>query len=167
MSGRGVSQMKRKVFFACIAGVLSLAACGGSKSDSGDATGSSNTDATMNSESAGDSAVAADPAAKLKLFCADAQQQAGTNLAETDDANAIAQKLADNAATLAKLAVNAPDDVKDSVTGIATAAKEMADAVAADPSLANINDVVQKYSTPDFDASSKKVEEFIKTNCGE
>ena len=167
MSGHRMNRAKRKVFFSCVAGMMALVACGGSKSDTGEATGSTNTDATMNSQSANDTTTPTDPAARLELFCADAQKQAGTNLAEADDATAIAKKLADNAATLAKLAVNSPDEVKDSVTGIATAAKEMADAVAADPSLANINDVVQKYSTPEFEASSKKIEEFIKTNCGE
>lgn len=165
MSSHRINGAKRKVFSSCVAGMLALAACGGSNSDSGQEASSANTDATMNSESADESPV--DPAALLKLFCADAQEQAGTNLAETDDATAIATKLSDNAATLAKLAVNAPDEIKASVSAIATAAKDMADAVAADSSLANINDVVQKYSTPDFEASSKKVEEFIKTNCGE
>lgn len=146
----------------CVVGALVFASCGGSDVSTADSA-SVSSDA---GSATGDSVVE-DSAARLELFCADAQKQAGTNLAEADDATAIAKKLADNAATLAKLAVNSPDEVKDSVTGIATAAKEMADAVAADPSLANINDVVQKYSTPDFDASSKKVEEFIKTNCGE
>ena len=163
----GVRVVRGPLVSVCVACVLVFASCGGSDSGSSDVSTADSASVSSDAGSATGDSVVEDSAARLELFCADAQKQAGTNLAEADDATAIAKKLADNAATLAKLAVNSPDEVKDSVTGIATAAKEMADAVAADPSLANINDVVQKYSTPDFDASSKKVEEFIKTNCGE
>jgi len=157
-----------KVFlYLYIAGVFALGACGGSDSGSSDASTSdtaATSDTTATADTTGESI---DPEAQLATFCSSADEQAGSNLAETDDATVIADKLGQNADTLAKLAESAPDDVKEAVEATATAAREMADAVAADPSLDNINEVVTKYATPDFEASSKKVEEFIKANCGE
>lgn len=159
----------RGIFFTlCFVGVVALAACGGSDSESSDASTSDTAEQTTDSASTSDSAAAvADPEAQLAAFCSAAEEQAGSNLAETDDASAIADKLGQNADTLAKLAASAPDDVKESVEATATAAREMADAIAADSSLDNINEVVSKYATPEFEASSKNVEEFIKANCGE
>ena len=160
--------MKGIVVPVVMVGVLVLAACGGSDSESTDASSTDGSSVSQDSAAPSDaSGENADPEARLAAFCTAAAEQAGSNLAETDDATAIADKLGQNADTLAKLAANAPDDVKDDVEATAAAAREMADAVAADPSLDNINEVVTKYATPEFEASSKKVEEFIKANCGE
>ena len=161
-------RVKGTLVSAFMVGALVLTACGGSDSETTDAstgdTSSVTQDSAASSDASGDNA---DPEARLAAFCSAAEEQAGSNLAETDDATAIADKLGQNADTLAKLAASAPADVKDAVEATATAAREMADAVAADPSLDNINEVVTKYATPEFEASSKKVEEFIKANCGE
>jgi len=111
--------------------------------------------------------VGACPPSVFGLTCGSSRQSFSGWLDETDDATAIADKLGQNADTLAKLAASAPDEVKEAVEATASVAREMADAVAADPSLDNISEVVTKYATPEFEATSKKVEEFIKANCGE
>lgn len=161
-------RMKGMVVPAFMVGALMLAACGGSDSDSTDTpsadTSAVTQDSAASSDASGDNA---DPEAQLAAFCTAAEEQGGSNLAETDDATAIADKLGQNADTLAKLAASAPDEVKEAVEATASVAREMADAVAADPSLDNISEVVTKYATPEFEATSKKVEEFIKANCGE
>ena len=152
---------------SCVVGIFLLGACGGSDSETNEGASADTAVTTVDTTATPDTATPTDPAAVIASFCADAQEQAGSNLAETDDAAAIAEKLGTNADTLEKLAAGAPEEIKADVESTAKAAREMADAVAADPSLDNINDVVTKYATPDFAAASKKVEEFIKTKCGE
>lgn len=167
-----VRRARGKFFAVCIVGAFVLGACGGSDSSSNDETTADSTEVVNETDEADETdeattdTVAEDPAVKLAAFCDGANDQEGSNLVETDDAAALAAKLGENADTLAALAENAPDEVREASESMASVAREMADAVAADPSLEKINEIVQKYATADADAASRKVEEFIKTNCG-
>ena len=59
----------------------------------------------------------------------------------------------------------APSAVKTDVSAIASVATEVADSLTADPTLANFNEVVAKFNTPDIETASKNIDDFVAKNC--
>jgi hypothetical protein len=69
------------------------------------------------------------------------------------------------AEALNELAATAPSEVAADVTAVADAATAMAESLASDPTLANFNEVVQQYATPELESASQKIDDFVATNC--
>ena len=162
MSSHRVSRVKRTVFCAFVTGTLALASCGGSKSGSSDTSGVVSNDGAAGS---GDS-VAPDSAESLAAFCKSAlDNQSGADIGATDDPAAIAKKLSVNAESLSKMAGLAPAELKSDAEAVATAAKGMADAITADPTLEKFNSLIEEFSKSDANAASEKVQSWVNANC--
>ncbi|MEY2628159.1 MAG: hypothetical protein RJB08_1918 [Actinomycetota bacterium] len=138
--------------------VLALASCGGSK----DSTESSTNDTAVTQDSA-----PVDEAALLASFCKAATDESinATNLADDAQVEEVAKQMSARAEALSSLAADAPSAVKNDVGAIADAASAMAESLTADPTLANFNEVVQKFTTPDLETASKNVDDFVAKNC--
>lgn len=149
----------------CFTGVIALASCGGSDSDSNDSQTADTAEQTSDTTATSDT-VAEDPAVKVAAFCKSAlDNQGGADISPDDDPAAIAEKLSANAAALAEMASVAPDDVKADADAVATAAKNMADAIAGDPTLDKFNSLIEEFATSDANAASEKVQSWVNDNC--
>jgi hypothetical protein len=156
----------RGIFFTlCFVGVVALAACGGSDSESSDASTSDTAEQTTDTAATGD-AVAEDPAVKVAAFCKSAlDNQGGADIAPDDDPAAIAEKLSANAAALAEMASVAPDEVKVDADAVAAAASSMAEAIAGDPTLDKFNSLIEEFATSEANTASANVQTWVKDNC--
>lgn len=140
------------------ASAIVLASCGGSNDSS---TQSTSTDSV-----AVDAGAPADAGADQAAFCAAAlDNQGGADIADDDDPSKIAQKLSKNADTLATLAAKAPAAVKTDAEAVADAARSMADAISADPTLEKFNTLIAEFATSDANDASQKVQTWVKDNC--
>lgn len=147
---------------ACVVGALLFASCGGSDSGSSDTSAAvSNDEGTASNDS-----VAQDSADSLAAFCKSAlDNQSGADIGATDDPAAIAKKLSANADSLATMAGLAPAELKSDAEAVATAAKGMADAITADPTLEKFNSIIEEFSKSDANAASEKVQSWVNENC--
>jgi len=151
----------------CLASLVALGACGGSDSESSDASSSDTIEATSDTaEATTDTAATEDPAVALAAFCKSAlDNQGGADIAPDDDPAAIAEKLSANATSLEEMAALAPGDVKADADAVATAAREMADAIAGDPTLDKFNSLIEQFATSDANTASATVQTWVKDNC--
>ena len=155
----GGSRLVKGVLFA---GVLFLAACGGSDSSSSSDTVVESGDATT------DSVVAGDDTAAVTAFCESASSNDSDlpQIEATDDAAAITEKITALAAALTDTASKAPADVKAEAQTVADAATAMAEALTSDPTLESFDSVVTKFATPEVDAATAAIEKFVNEKCG-
>ena len=115
---------------------------------------------------ASNDSVAQDSADSLAAFCKSAlDNQSGADIGATDDPAAIAKKLSANADSLATMAGLAPAELKSDAEAVATAAKGMADAITADPTLEKFNSIIEEFSKSDANAASEKVQSWVNENC--
>lgn len=149
----------RLVKGALVAGILFLAACGGSDSSSSD---------TVAGGDASSDSPTADDAAAVAAFCEaeNANDSALPQIEATDDAAAITKKINALAVALADTAAKAPTAVKADAQKVADAATEMAAALTSDPTLESFDAVVTKFATPDVDAATAAIEKFVNEKCG-
>lgn len=142
-----------------VAGALLLSACGGSDSDSGDAT-------TDTAGQTTDTAVV-DEAAAIAAFCEAAADEGinASNLADDAQVEEVAAQMKTRADALNELAGTAPADIVADVKVIADAATSMAEALESDPTLANFNEVVEQLATAEIESASLKIDEFVANNC--
>ena len=147
---------------ALFAGVLFLAACGGSDSSSSSDTVVESNDATV------DSVVASDDTAAVTAFCESASSNDSDlpQIEASDDAAAITEKITALAAALTDTASQAPADVKAEAQTVADAATAMAEALTSDPTLESFDSVVTKFATPEVDAATAAIEKFVNEKCG-
>ena len=140
-----------------IAGVV-LASCGGSK----DSTATTTSDTAVTQDSA-----PVDETAQIAAFCAAATDESinAKNLADNAQVEEVAKQMSSRADALNALVAKAPGAVKADVTAISGAATEIADSLTADPTLANFNEVVAKFNTPEIEAASKNIDDFVAKNC--
>ena len=144
--------------FVVAVATLGFAACGGSKSDSNDASTKDSQVVTEDSASASTS--------DLATFCKQALDNAGgADIADDDDPTKIAEKLSTNADTLADIASKAPDAVKADALAVAEGARKMADAITADPTLDKFNTLIAEFATSDANTASERVQTWVKDNC--
>lgn len=141
-----------------IVAAVALAACG-SKSDSSE---SSTVDTAATEQT-----TPVDETALLANFCKAAKDDSinAKNLADNAQVEEVAKQMSTRAAALADLVDNSPTAVRSDVSTISEAASAMAESLTADPTLANFNETVQKFATPDLEAASKNVDAFITKNC--
>lgn len=168
MKGAAVNLRRAKRIFAvvCVAGAASLAACGGSDSSSNDETTADTiSDATDNEDATTDTA-AAEATESVEDFCKSAlDNQGGADIAVDDDPAAIAEKLSANAAALEEMASFAPSEVKSDAEAVASAARDMADAISGDPTLDKFNSLIEEFATSDANTASANVQTWVKANC--
>ena len=77
----------------------------------------------------------------------------------------IAEKLSANADALADVAAKAPSAVKTDAQAVADAAKQMAGAIAADPTLEKFNTLIADFAASDANAASQRVQTWVNDNC--
>lgn len=156
-----MSMRRLEKFFVCAVsvGALALSSCGGSKSDS---TDSSTADNAVTQDSS-----PVDEAALLANFCKAAKDDSinAKNLSDDAQVEEVAKQMSTRAAALTDLVDNSPSAVRGDVAKISEAASGMAESLTADPTLANFNETVQKFATPDLESASKNVDAFITKNC--
>ena len=147
---------------ALFAGVLFLAACGGSDSSS------SSSDTVVDGDATVDSVVASDDTAAVTAFCESASSNDSDlpQIEASDDAAAITEKITALAAALTDTASQAPADVKAEAQTVADAATAMAEALTSDPTLESFDSVVTKFATPEVDAATAAIEKFVNEKCG-
>lgn len=151
---------------ACLVGALLFASCGGSDSESSDASTADTTAVSGDNGTATDDTVAQDSAESLAAFCKSAlDNQGGADIGADDDPAAIAAKLSANAESLSEMAGLAPAELKADAESVANAAKGMADAIASDPSLEKFNSLIEEFATSDANAASEKVQTWVNENC--
>jgi hypothetical protein len=151
----------RGIFFTlCFVGAVALGACGGSDSESSDASTSDTVEETTDT-------TPVDETALLEKFCASATDEGinASNLEDDAQVEEVAAQMTTRAAALNDLAATAPSDIAANVTAVAEAATAMAESLESDPTLANFNEVVQKYATAELEAASQKIDDFVATNC--
>ena len=148
---------------ALFAGVLFLAACGGSDSSS-----SSPDTVVESSDATTDSVVVGDDTAAVTAFCESASSNDSDlpQIEASDDAAAITEKITALAAALTDTASQAPADVKAEAQTVADAATAMAEALTSDPTLESFDSVVTKFATPEVDAATAAIEKFVNEKCG-
>ena len=145
------------VSVVAIAG-LALASCGGSK----DSTDTTTSDTAVEQDTA-----PVDSAAQITAFCKAATDESinASNLSDNAQVEEVAKQMSTRADALTSLVDKAPSAVKADVSAIASVATEVADSLTADPTLANFNDVVAKFNTPDIETASKNIDDFVAKNC--
>jgi hypothetical protein len=137
---------------------LALASCGGSNDSS--ESQENNTAPTQDTGPLNEASV-------VTAFCKAATDESinATNLADSAQVEEVAQQMSTRADALTALASKAPSAVKSDVGLIARVATEVADSLTADPTLANFNDVVEKFNTPEIESASKNIDDFVAKNC--
>lgn len=145
------------VSIVVIAG-FALASCGGSK----DSTETTTADTAVEQDAA-----PVDEAAQVAAFCKAATDESinASNLSDNAQVEEVAKQMSTRADALNALVDKAPSAVKADVSAIASVATEVADSLTADPTLANFNDVVAKFNTPDIETASKNIDDFVAKNC--
>jgi hypothetical protein len=143
-----------------LAGTLVLGACGGSDGDS-------SSDTTADTAGQTTDSTPVDEAARLEAFCSSASDEGinASNLEDDAQVEEVAAQMTARAEALNELAATAPSEVAADVTAVADAATAMAESLASDPTLANFNEVVQQYATPELESASQKIDDFVATNC--
>ena len=150
-------RVAKKFFVVAAIAAIGLTACGGSKSESSDSASSDT--ATVSNGSNADSG-------SLAAFCNAARDnQGGADIAADDDPAKIAEKLSANADALAGVAAKAPSAVKADAQVVADAAKQMAGAIAADPTLDKFNTLIADFAASDANAASQRVQTWVNDNC--
>ena len=159
-----VRWMRGSLVSVCAVGALLFAACGGSDSESSDTATVDTEQATQ--DSAADVSAPSDSPESIAAFCKAAlDNQGGADIAPEDDPAAIAEKLSANADALEEMAGLAPSDVKTDAEAVASAAREMADAIAGDATLEKFNALIEEFATSDANTASDKVQTWVKDNC--
>ena len=145
---------------ALVAGLLFLAACGGSDA--------STSDNDVDGDVTVDSTIAGDDTAGIAEFCESSNSNDSDlpQIEATDDAAAITEKITVLAKSLSDTAAKAPDAVKAESQTLANAATAMAEALISDPTLESFDAVVEKFATPEIDAASVAIEKFVNEKCG-
>ena len=158
-----VRRVKRMLVSVCAVGALVFSACGGSDSESSDA---STADTEQTSQDSVAESAPEDSPESLASFCKAAlDNQGGADIAADDDPAAIAEKLSANADAVDAMAALAPSDVKADATAVATAARSMADAIAGDPTLEKFNNLIEEFATSEANTASDNVQTWVKDNC--
>lgn len=159
------AQKKKWLTTLCVAGALVVAGCGDSDSTSSDTLTADTAQTTEDPSSAGEPS-ASDTPASIAAFCQAAlDNQGGADIAADDDPAAIAEKLSANASALEEMAGSAPADVKADTDVVASAARDMADAIAGDPSLEKFNALIEEFANSDANTASENVQTWVKDNC--
>lgn len=153
-------RLKGTVVSACVVGALVLGACGGSDDASSE-------DTTVDTTAQTTDTTPVDETALLEKFCASATDEGinASNLEDDAQVEEVAAQMTTRAAALNDLAATAPSDIAADVAAVAEAATAMAESLESDPTLANFNEVVQKYATAELETASQKIDDFVATNC--
>mgnify|MGYP006291206599 FL=1 len=158
--GAGMSMRSVRGTFVSVVAIagLALASCGGSK----DSTDTTTSDTAVEQDTA-----PVDSAAQITAFCKAATDESinASNLSDNAQVEEVAKQMSTRADALTSLVDKAPSAVKADVSAIASVATEVADSLTADPTLANFNDVVAKFNTPDIETASKNIDDFVAKNC--